>query len=416
MRRLLLPLIGLALLATMRPAAAETPARGYQAKVKVSAATRLDWTFVLSNQNQPNPPADWLPKDYDSTKQQYELFVPPNYDPKKPSPVVLFISPGKGAGGWKEWEPICKKAGAIFVAPYDAGNECPPKMRVRIVLDVLDDVRRNYNIDADRTYITGFSGGGRIAAAVAFALPDLFGGVAPLCSAGDLRNERWLRHRLVDRLSVAMISGENDFNRGEVERFRGPQYADMGVRTKVWVTPKMGHVVPPTNMLQEAFTWMEEGVKTRRELAKNYPASRTAGDAATTRDELSKGLLAEGKQRLENEETLYSGLMMLQGVMVRFDKSPAADEARKILSEYEAKKEKPWEDADIADQRRYLIAEARGLAAYATGPLPQEYAKMRVEMAEKALELWELIAKDGQDAKAVEESKTRIPELKKLTK
>jgi predicted esterase len=405
----------LVLLASAGLARAEEPARGYQAKVKVAGPTRLDWTFVLAKVSQAETPAGWLPDDYDSAKQQYELFIPPNYNPKQPCPVVLFVNPGKEAGGWKQWEPVCKQAGAIFIAPFDAGNDCPVKKRVRIVLDVLDDVRRNYATDPDRTYITGFSGGGRIAAAVAFALPDCFGGVAPLCAAGDLRDEGWLRHRLVDRLSVALVTGENDFNRGEVERFRGPQLADLGVRSKVWVTPKMGHAVPSTATLREVFQWFDDGAAKRREFAKKYPASRTAGDAAPTREELAKALLAEGKQRIEGAETLYSGLLILNGVQFRFADLSMADEARKLLAESRTKRDQ-WKEASDADERRLLAAEARGLASYATGPLPPEYAKQRGPMAAKALELWEEIVKDGKDAKAVEEAKTRIPELKKLAK
>src|SRR5262249_54274684 len=87
--------------------AADAP-KGYQAKVRVSAETRLDWTFSVANQSVAPAPAAWL-GDYDSTKQNYELFVPADYSAKKAYPVVLFISPGNEPGGWKAWEPVCKK-------------------------------------------------------------------------------------------------------------------------------------------------------------------------------------------------------------------------------------------------------------------------------------------------------------------
>ena len=77
----------------LTPDAGAAPPPGYHAKVAVSAPTRLDWTFALSNQSLPAPPADWTP-DYDATKQSYELFVPARKDPKAALPVVLFVSPG----------------------------------------------------------------------------------------------------------------------------------------------------------------------------------------------------------------------------------------------------------------------------------------------------------------------------------
>jgi predicted esterase len=405
------------LLALLAGVAVETraaePLRGYHKKVGVTAPTRIDWTFAVSTQSVAKPPADWL-GDYDSLKQSYELFVPPNYDPKQSYPVVLFISPGNGPAGWSNWEAVCKKHGVLFASPYEAGNNVQGKKRIRIVLDVLDELRRTYNIDPDRTYISGFSGGGRIACGIAFGLPEYFGGVIPVCAAGNLREESWLRHRVIERLSVAFVTGESDFNRGECERFRGPLLKEVGVRTRVWVVPKMGHSIPGGGTMQEVFQWVEEGRKQRQELAKKYPASRIAGSAAPSREEWAKLLFAEGKQRLQARETLYSGLMQLQGCMNRWVGLPVAAEARKLLLEYEAKPDKPWEEDDIAEQRRFLIASARSLDAYASGPLPEQYAKQRASMAKQALELWQMVVQDGPNTPAGQEGKKRIAELQKL--
>jgi predicted esterase len=404
-------LIGLGLVS---PSTAQTKT-GYQTKVKVSAATRIDWTFALSNKSLEKAPANWLPADYDSTKQQYDLFVPPTYNAKQSYPVIIFISPGDGASGWKEWEPVCKQSGVIFASPHGAGNNVDFKKRVRIVLDVLDDVRRNYNTDPDRTYIGGFSGGGRIAGHIAFSLPEYFGGTVPICATGDLRDENWLQHRMIDRLSVALVTGENDFNRGECERYKGPWLTEMGVRTKVWVTPKLGHGIPGDKTLAEAFKWLEDGLPARQMLAKKYPATRIAGNAAPTRQEQAKALLDEGKQRLQAKETTHRGLILLLGVALRFE-GAAGDEAKKICLEYDAKADKPWDEEQNAEERRFTLAKAKGLDGYASGPLPQQYAKERVAMAKAALELYAALLKDGKDAKAVEEAKKRAPELLKILK
>lgn len=406
---LALPTLVALVLADVRAA---DPVKGYQAKVKVSAPTRIDWTFAVSNQSVEKPPAEWL-GDYDSTKQTYEVFVPPNYDSKKSCAVVLFISPGNGPGGWKEWEPVCKKEGIIFASPHGAGNDCPGKKRVRIVLDVLDDLRRTYNTDADRTYISGHSGGARMAGIIGFALPEYFGGVIPCCAGVEMRNEVWLRQRVTDRLSVALLTGETDFNRGEIERFRGPLLAEVGVRSKVWVAPKTGHAVPAA-LLPETFKWLEEGLPKRRALAKKYPASHIAADKAPSREEWSKQLLAEGKERLGSKDTLYSGLMQLQGTMVRWNGLAASADAKKILLEYEGRKEKPWEEEDLAEQRKYMAASARGLDAYASGPLPAQYEKQRVEMAREAQKLWFILFKEDPDSAAGKEAQKRIPELQKI--
>ena len=40
-----------------------------------------------------------------------------------------------------------------------------------------------------------------MAGAIAFALPEHFGGLVPVCATGDFREEDWLKHRMIDRLS-----------------------------------------------------------------------------------------------------------------------------------------------------------------------------------------------------------------------
>src|SRR5258708_6417786 len=133
------------------------PAQGYQPSVTVAAETRLDWIFALANQSLTQAPTEWL-GDYRSADQRYELFVPTNLDRKKPASLVLFISAGAQPAGWKQFQQLCQRHGIIFASAFDAGNDCPLKRRVRIVLDVLDDVWRQYPVDPDRTYLGGFSG------------------------------------------------------------------------------------------------------------------------------------------------------------------------------------------------------------------------------------------------------------------
>ena len=387
---------------------------GYQSRVAVSAATRLDWMFPLANQSPTEPPADWLPTDYDSARQGYEAFVPPGYraESKKTWPVVLFISAGAEPAGWPQFQPVAEREGVIFASPYAAGNDCPMPRRVRIVLDVLDDLRRKYRTDPDRTYLAGFSGGGRVACAIAFALPECFGGLMPVCAGGDLREEPWLRQRAIDRLSVALLTGSEDFNRGEVERYRGPLLDGMGVRTYVGVQDGLGHGIPNSESFAAAFAELERGVPARVKRAKLFPATRAA-DEPPSREAAAAALLDEGRRRIESPRDCYRGLMLLSGLAARWPDVPAAAEALTILREYDARAERPWERDDLAEQRKFLLAQARALDAYASGPLSEQYAPMRKQMLESALELWWQIAADTPAAAAGREAAKRISELER---
>jgi hypothetical protein len=102
------------------------------------------------------------------------------------------------------------------------------------------------------------------------------------------------------------------------------------------------------------------------------------------------------------------------GLRKRWPDLSAAEAARAILVEYESQQERPWEQDDLAEQRKFLIARARGLDAYASGDLPKQYAGRRGEMAEAALNLWKIVLADGGDKQAVAEAAKRIPVLEKL--
>ncbi|MDA1055117.1 MAG: hypothetical protein O3C40_32245 [Planctomycetota bacterium] len=386
---------------------------GYHQEVAVTAETRIDSIYPLANQSPAQAPNGWL-DGYDSTKQRYELFLPPRYNARRSWPVVVFISPSEQPSGLSSFREACTSLGVIFASPYDAGNNCPGPRRVRITLDVLDDVRHRFNTDVDRTYLGGFSGGGRIACQIAFALPEYFGGVIPVCAAGELRDESWLRRHCIDRLSVALMTGERDFNRGEIERFRGPILRDVGVRTRVWVEAGMGHALPDGATVPEVLAWLDEGTADRRELAKATPTTRAPADGGLDRAEQARQLLAEAQKLIGDEARTYDALMLMKGISVRWPDLPDAKRATQVLLRYDAQPGGRWREDDVAEQRRFLIAQARGLDRYASGPLPKQYEAQRSDMANAAIQLWEQVIADGQDPQAVAEAKERLPELKKL--
>jgi dienelactone hydrolase len=241
----------------LQPAAAQPVER------KVAASTRLDWEFASRGFAAKELP---LPAGFDSTKQKYRLFVPGTYDKEKPAALVLFISAGEFPAGWKAWEKHCQEKNVFFASPYAAGNTTPAGQRVRIILDVLDDVRRAYKIDPDQTYLVGFSGGGRMACAIGFALPEEFGGIVPLCGTNPLPGPAYQRHLIEDRLSVAFVTGEKDDNRKENEEYMAPWLEEAGIRSKLFLMLNAGHTVPPPAMVSDIHAWLAQDLDRRRQV------------------------------------------------------------------------------------------------------------------------------------------------------
>lgn len=346
---------------------------------KVAASTRLDWEFACQGFK---PAERKLPAGYDSAKQRYQLYVPKGASKQKPAALVLFISPGEGPQGWKNWQKICETEGVFFASPYAAGNSTQPGHRSRIVLDVLDDIRQQYAIDPDQTYLTGFSGGGRMACAIGFALPEFFGGVIPICGTNPISGPDYLRHRIEERLSVAFVTGEKDTNRKENEVYMAPWLEELGIRTKLWVVPKMGHAIPSGEVLSEAYAWVAADLQRRRDDTKARPKLAVAADDTPSGSEQAKRFVEAAAADLRQPARTWRGVALLQGVTKRWDKTPAARDARQMLKEVltsDALVER-ISDQGGADEVKSVSAQAKALE--------------RFGQIAGAIEAWSLLAKN----------------------
>jgi pimeloyl-ACP methyl ester carboxylesterase len=228
---------------------------------------------------------------------------------------------------------------------------------------MLDDVRRHYRIDPDQTYLAGFSGGGRMACTIAFALPEYFGGVLAVCGTNPLPSLAYLRHRVQDRLSVAFVTGAADFNRKENEEYMAPLFKDLDIRSRLWVVPKLGHAVPGPEVLGEVQAWLAEDLLHRSLDAKGRPGLAVGPDEAPTHLEQAARLLETAQNDLKKADTTWRAAALLQGVAARWGKTDAADKARKLLEEVLAdpKRAKLLAEQGGKEERILLAAQGRGL-------------------------------------------------------
>jgi pimeloyl-ACP methyl ester carboxylesterase len=355
--------------------AAET---GMQTEVVVKHPTRLDWAFVAADFG---AEAARLPRSYQSSQQRYQLYVPPEYSPDRAWPVVVFISPGDDPLGWPFWRKVCEDRDVFFCAAYGAGNNTPPGLRIRMLLDMFDDVRRRYRIDPDRTYLAGFSGGGRLACTIAFALPEYFGGVVPICGSNPLHRLDYLQHRVRDRVSVAFVTGEKDVNRREYEAYRAPLFAELGIRSRLWMVPKIGHDMPPEDVLAAVHHWLEEDLPRRQKEARERPGLAVSPNEVPTDRVQAERLLAVARQELFQPDRVYQGTAMLLGLVARWSDTDAGDQARALLKEIRedpVRRRRLVEQGGAEDWRK-LSAEAR--------------ARERFGQLREARQAWQLLVK-----------------------
>jgi pimeloyl-ACP methyl ester carboxylesterase len=259
---------------------------------------------------------------------------------------------------------------------------------VRAVLDVLDELRERFNIDPDRTYLSGFSGGGQIACAVALALPEYFGGVVCIGHAPPPPQLPWHVDRARQRLSMAILNGENDSTTPLVEDLYGPWWQGVGIRTAPITVNGIGHTMPEARLIEQAYQWLEEGLADRRAKAAARPALRIAD--APTRGEWADRQLADAQRLLDTADpaNIEVALQQLQGLVARWDDVPAAVTAQQLIADCTARKERPWEAVRNAENMRLLELGAAGYDDLAFDGR-RSVRSSRSKHAKTAIQLWE---------------------------
>ncbi len=380
--------------------------------LKVAEESRLDWKFPLLGSSPVEAPAA-LSEGYLSRAQKYNLYAPPENSPG-PNSLVIFVSHADRPVGQLLCEPTCAAHGVLLAELIDQGNGKPLAHRVRAVLDVLDDVRRRYDVDPDRTYLAGYSGGGQVACKVALALPEYFGGVAAFGAAAmPIDREATLLH-VRDRLSIAMIVGDHDPVYPLVADYAQPWWQGMGVRAAAQILPHHGHPMPGPDTFEAAFNWLEEGLAQRRAAAKQSPSSRIAG--APTRAQWSALALADAQAELaanQDPARIDLALTSLEGIANRWPDLPAATSAKKLLADYAARKPRPWETARDARRLQSLRLTADGLdrLAHRSG---SQSAGQQPAYAAQAIQSLKRLKASSPEATSHAEIDARIADLEKI--
>ncbi|HYV06491.1 MAG TPA: prolyl oligopeptidase family serine peptidase, partial [Blastocatellia bacterium] len=149
----------------------------------------------------------------DNTLQPYQIFVPSGYDKAKPVPLVIALH-GMGGDensylsyyGQGAFKVEAEKRGYIVACPK---GRKPASMYIgdaeRDVMDVLVEVRRAYNIDPDRIYLTGHSMGGFGTWSIAMNHPDVFAALAPISGGSTPANMSKIAH-----IPQIVVHGDKD--------------------------------------------------------------------------------------------------------------------------------------------------------------------------------------------------------------
>src|SRR5260370_24027181 len=143
-------------------------------------------------------------KDPDGKESKYVLFVPHDYKGDKAYPLILFLhGAGEREGGKKA--PVEVGIGPAITKPGEehfqffvliprcganpgkpiAGNWGADGPDAQRALAMLEDVKKSYQIDAKRVYLTGLSMGGFGTWSLAAKYPERWAAIVPICGGGN---------------------------------------------------------------------------------------------------------------------------------------------------------------------------------------------------------------------------------------
>ena len=135
----------------------------------------------------------------------------------KNSPAPLLVSLHTWSKGYNMENPVpprwCEAKGWAYIAPNFRGPNNKPKalgsdFAVQDIVDAVEWAKKNANIDENRIYLLGGSGGGHMALLMAGRHPEIWAGVAAFCPITDIAKwyEFHSRTGREDRYAVMMHS------------------------------------------------------------------------------------------------------------------------------------------------------------------------------------------------------------------
>lgn len=175
--------------------------------------------------------------EYDLSQESFAVFVPESYDGSEPYGLFVYVSPTP-LGGFRnpEFERVLTERKMIWVGAHQSGNGRWGWYRTGLALDAVHNLSRLYSIDAEKVYVGGYSGGGRVASQLTMLYPDVFRGGFFLYGCDyfeqlpvpDRPGASWparfpapqkqALQELKSDSSFVFLTGDRDFNRSQTKR------------------------------------------------------------------------------------------------------------------------------------------------------------------------------------------------------
>jgi len=184
-------------------------------------------------------------------KETFSLYLPSQFNASESSPVIFIFEPmARGKVGIYPFIKTAEKYGYILVCSNNSRNG-PYEPNFDIANRLFNTIFSTFNVNDKRVYVSGFSGGSRLASAIAVLTNQIQGVVA--CGAGFSLNKSHLPYK--DSFSYAAIIGDEDMNFKEMENTKG-FLNRLKIPNELFVY-EFNHSWPSQEQILTAFDWLQ---------------------------------------------------------------------------------------------------------------------------------------------------------------
>ncbi len=216
------------------------------------------------------------PPAYDVTKESFEILLPKNYRATESYGLFIWISASDKPDIPAEWEALLAEKKLIFIGAHKSGNPRSIFDRMRLAIDANFNVRRIAKIDPARVYVSGFSGGARVASMLSVCYADIFTGT--ICCMGvnfytdvtSLDGKQRFQMSYIPHDEFAkiaktqcrfvLVTGEKDMNLINTQAVFENGFKKEGFKfVDLMNIPAQGHQPPKSEWLKKAIEFLDAG-------------------------------------------------------------------------------------------------------------------------------------------------------------
>ena len=272
--------------------------------------------------------------------QTYALYLPAAYTPKSQWPVLYAFDPSaRGLAPVERFREAAEKYGFIVAGSNNSKNG-PWAPSATTIMAMMNDVSSRFSVDLKRVYLTGFSGGARVACHLGIALTGQIAGVIA-CGAGFGSEVR-----LSSSIPFVFFGtvGVDDFNYSELRQLDRSLH-EFGIPVRI-ETFEGGHSWAPPELCMRAIEWMN---------VQAMKSGRIAKDAKLLENLFSAQ--SEQAREYESSAKLYEAYLAYSGTAEEFkgleDVSKLEDKVKNLKNTAEVKRSLKREiDAQEEQSRR----------------------------------------------------------------